>query len=130
MRRFCLALSALLFLPAFALAQHNEQPGDLRPPAAPASSARGGAPTASATVIKRGPWTSVQVNIDRLGNNIKGDAANEPSIGIDPTDPKKIVIGWRQFDRTSSNFRKNGWCATPPVWTSRRAPASTSALTA
>jgi len=38
-----------------------------------------------------------------------GDAANEPSIAIDPTDPNRIVIGWRQFDNVSSNFRQAGY---------------------
>lgn len=50
----------------------------------------------------------VQVNIDALGNNISGDAANEPSIAIDPTDPRRVVIGWRQFDTIASNFRQAG----------------------
>src|SRR6266850_270114 len=31
-----------------------------------------------------GAFTSVQVNVDANGNNITGDAANEPSISIDP----------------------------------------------
>ena len=57
----------------------------------------------------RGPYTSVQVNVDGFGNNIIGDAANEPSIAIDPTDPSKIVIGWRQFDTIESNFRQSGY---------------------
>lgn len=56
----------------------------------------------------RGRFTSVQVNVDEFGNNIVGDAANEPSIAIDPTDPTKIVIGWRQFDTVESNFRQAG----------------------
>lgn len=51
----------------------------------------------------------VQVNVDVNGNNIIGDAANEPSIAIDPTDPNKIVIGWRHFDTVESNFRQAGW---------------------
>jgi len=41
--------------------------------------------------------------------NIVGDAANEPSIAVDPTNPNIIVIGWRQFDSVSSNFRQAGW---------------------
>ena len=43
------------------------------------------------------------------GNNIVGDAANEPSIAVDPTDSNKITIGWRQFNTVSSNFRQGGW---------------------
>ena len=50
-----------------------------------------------------------QVNIDADGNNIVGDAANEPSIAVDPTNPDRIVIGWRQFDIVSSNFRQAGY---------------------
>lgn len=49
-----------------------------------------------------------QVNVDANGNNIIGDAANEPSIAVDPTNPDRIVIGWRQFDTVNSNFRQAG----------------------
>ncbi|MCH7632706.1 MAG: hypothetical protein IIB59_05790 [Planctomycetes bacterium] len=61
-----------------------------------------------------GPWVrdgfvSIQVNVDKRGCNIVGDAANEPSIAIDPTNPRKIAIGWRQFDTVESNFRQAGW---------------------
>lgn len=55
-----------------------------------------------------GPYVSVQVNVDEQGMNIVGDAANEPSIAVDPTDPSRIVIGWRQFDSSTSNFRQAG----------------------
>ena len=53
-------------------------------------------------------FTSYQVNVDASGNNIVGDAANEPSISVDPTDGNKIAIGWRQFDTWTSNFREAG----------------------
>ena len=53
-----------------------------------------------------------QVNIDSSGANILGDAANEPSIAVDPTAPNRIVIGWRQFDTVSSNFRQAGYAYT------------------
>ena len=56
-----------------------------------------------------GPFVSYQVNVDANGNNIIGDAANEPSIAVDPTNPNKMVIGWRQFNTVSSNFRQGGW---------------------
>jgi len=56
-----------------------------------------------------GPYTSVQVNVDEFGYNIPGDAANEPSIAVDPTDPGRLAIGWRQFDTTASDFRQAGW---------------------
>lgn len=56
----------------------------------------------------RGGLVSVQVNVDSKGDNIIGDAANEPSMAIDPTDPNKIAIGWRQFDTITLNFRQAG----------------------
>jgi hypothetical protein len=54
-------------------------------------------------------FTSYQVNVDSNGHNIVGDAANEPSICVDPTNPSKMIIGWRQFNTVSSNFRQAGW---------------------
>src|SRR5881296_2030494 len=54
-------------------------------------------------------FTSYQVNVDSNGNNIIGDAANEPSISVDPTDGSKIAIGWRQFDTWTSDFRQAGY---------------------
>src|SRR5450830_1283479 len=54
-------------------------------------------------------FTRQQVKVDANGNNITGDAANEASIAVDPTNPSKIVIGWRQFNSVSSNFRQGGW---------------------
>ena len=50
-----------------------------------------------------------QVNVDANGNNIVGDAANEPSLAVDPTNPDHIVIGWRQFDDVNNNFRQAGY---------------------
>jgi hypothetical protein len=52
---------------------------------------------------------AAQVNVDQFGNNIIGDAANEPSIAVDPTNPNNMAIGWRQFDTISSNFRQAGY---------------------
>jgi len=54
-------------------------------------------------------FTSYQVNVDANGNNIVGDAANEPSITVDPTNGNKMAIGWRQFNSVASNFRQGGW---------------------
>jgi len=48
-----------------------------------------------------GSFLSFQVNVDAQGNNILGDAANEPSIAVDPTDGNKITIGWRQLPTRS-----------------------------
>ena len=54
-------------------------------------------------------FTSHQVNVNAGGLNITGDAANEPSIAVDPTNGNKMVIGWRQFNSVSSNFRQSGY---------------------
>ena len=62
-----------------------------------------------ATISPHGGFTSYQVNVDANGQNITGDAANEPSICVDPTNPNKMSIGWRQFDTVSNNFRQAGW---------------------
>jgi hypothetical protein len=64
-------------------------------------------------VSPAGRWTfgsnqSIQVNVDAAGYNIVGDAANEPSIAVDPTAPNRMAIGWRQFDTVVSNFRQAG----------------------
>ncbi len=66
-------------------------------------------------------YTTVQVNIDEDGNNILFDAGNEPSIAVDWTNPDRIVIGWRQFDDVSNNFRQAGYAYTDDggeTWTS------------
>jgi len=60
-------------------------------------------------ISQHGPFISYQVNVDSNGTNILGDAANEPSIAVDPTDGNKMTIGWRQFNSVSSNFRQGGW---------------------
>src|SRR5689334_18826727 len=60
------------------------------------------------TVISTPFGTSYQVNVDVTGQNTVGDAANEPSICLDPNNPNRIAIGWRQFDTINSNFRQSG----------------------
>ncbi len=55
---------------------------------------------------------SMQVNVGPGGANILSDAANEPSICVDPLNPNRIAIGWRQFDHVSSNFREGGYAYT------------------
>jgi hypothetical protein len=52
---------------------------------------------------------TTQVNVDANGLNIIGDAANEPSLAIDPNDRDNIVIGWRQFNTVTNNFRQAGY---------------------
>src|SRR5258707_3192335 len=55
--------------------------------------------------------TSYQVNVNGSGQNIAGDAANEPSLCIDPTNSNRIAIGWRQFNTTNSSFRQAGFAS-------------------
>jgi FG-GAP-like repeat len=76
---------------------------DNPPPLFPAVS------TSPGLVSQFGPYTSYQVNVNANGNNVVGDAANEPSICVDPTNRNKMSIGWRQFDSVSSNFRQAGF---------------------
>ena len=56
-----------------------------------------------------GAFTSFQVNVNASGQNILGDAANECSISVDPTNGNKMTIAWRQFNDVTSNFRQAGW---------------------
>src|SRR6266478_1501403 len=65
--------------------------------------------TSPRMISPHGVFISYQVNVDANGNNIVGDAANECSISVDPTNTSKMAIGWRQFDSVSSNFRQGGW---------------------
>jgi len=67
---------------------------------------------APALVSQFGPYTSYQVNVDANGNNIIGDAANEPSICVDPHNSNRMSIGWRQFNSVASNFRQAGFAYT------------------
>src|SRR5262245_45993617 len=53
--------------------------------------------------------TSYQVNVHAFGKNIPGDAANEPSLCIDPANPNRIAVGWRQFNTTNSAMRLAGY---------------------
>jgi hypothetical protein len=45
--------------------------------------------TSPGLVSQFGPYTSYQVNVNANGNNVVGDAANEPSICVDPTNRNK-----------------------------------------
>jgi hypothetical protein len=85
---------------------HRETPDD-----PPASQAARDDPEARSPGLRvsYGPYVSIQVNVDALGRNIVGDAANEPSLAVSPARPGGVVVGWRQFDHVSSNFRKAGW---------------------
>ncbi len=62
----------------------------------------------SATSTGFAQYSIVQVSTNAFGQDILGDAANEPSIAIDPTNPNRMAIGWRQFDTITNNFRQAG----------------------
>src|SRR4051794_26227568 len=66
----------------------------------------------AAMISQHGAFTSYQVNVNSNGQNITQDAANEPSIAVDPTNRNKMSIGWRQFDSVASNFRQAGYAYT------------------
>ncbi len=76
-------------------------------PGAPGGGGAGGAGLPRPVVF--GDFVSIQVNVGAGGLNVTGDAANEPSIAVDPTAPNRIAIGWRQFDTIASNFRQGGF---------------------
>src|SRR5947207_8072699 len=65
--------------------------------------------TSPRMISRFGLFISYQVNVDANGQNIIGDAANECSISVDPTDGNKMTIAWRQFNDVTSNFRQGGW---------------------
>jgi hypothetical protein len=94
---------------AISSAQPPEEPFALETPVDDPYLAAPDLPRFPAAVMQRGPFASVQVNVDERGNNIQGDAGNEPSIAVDPTAPNRIAIGWRQFDTVLSNFRQAGY---------------------
>jgi hypothetical protein len=86
-------------------AGHQERLDD--PPASQSEVAKN-QPAIEPVVVEHNGFVSVQVNTGPGGVNIAGDAANEPSIAVDPTAPLRLAVGWRQFDSTSSNFREAG----------------------
>jgi hypothetical protein len=83
---------------------HHEVPGDSYLP-----NAFQGKKTSPAQTYTGSNIFTTQVNVNASGKNIVGDAANEPSIAVDASDPNRMVIGWRQFENVSSNFRQAGW---------------------
>lgn len=70
---------------------------------------RAGRPSSPAYRFSATNIFTIQVNVNDFGENIIGDAANEPSLTVDPTDPSRMAIGWRQFDTITSNFRQAGY---------------------
>ena len=73
--------------------------------------------TSPRMISQFGAFTSFQANVDANGNNILGDAANEPSITVDPTNHNRMAIGWRQFNSVQSDFRQGGWAFTTDAGT-------------
>src|SRR5436305_8918135 len=65
--------------------------------------------TSPRMISQFGAFTSFQVNVNASGQDILGDAANECSISVDPTNGNKMTIAWRQFNDVTSNFRQAGW---------------------
>jgi hypothetical protein len=104
----CLVLLLLRAIAAGQTAQHKPLPSgeQERYGDSPALIWRTG--LSPGVVSQHGAFTSYQVNVASNGQNITGDAANEPSISVDPTNLSKMTIGWRQFDSVSSNFRQAG----------------------
>lgn len=64
------------------------------------------AATTEAEIPIEGP---VQVNVGADAGNIVGDAANEPTLVVDPTAPDRMVAAWRQFDDPDVRLRTAGW---------------------
>src|SRR5262245_15521199 len=115
--RLALAASTLVVLPRVSLAADESQERKPLPTEEameeygdpPAPLPMWGIATSPGMVTQEGPFISHQVNVDGAGQNIVGDAANEPSIAVDPTNHNRMVIGWRQFNSVSSNFRQSGY---------------------
>jgi hypothetical protein len=114
--RFALAALGLVALPLISVASNEPLERRSLPSEAleeyddpPAPAPLWGIGTSPGMVTQEGAFVSRQVNVDGAGNNITGDAANEPSIGVDPTDHSRMVIGWRQFNSVTSNFRQSGY---------------------
>ncbi len=70
-----------------------------------------------------GAYTSIQINVNASGQNIVGDAANEPSIAVNPLNPNNSVITWNQFDSVLSDDRETGWSFTKNGGSNWRLPS-------
>jgi hypothetical protein len=115
MRKFIAAFFSLLVAAAIPSAETRER----RPLPATELEKYGDAPaylyrtdSSPGMLSQYGPFISYQVNVDANGQNLLGDAANEPSITIDLTNGNKMAIGWRQFNSVFSSFRQGGWAYT------------------
>jgi len=87
------------------LSMHHEVPDDAFSPVVSTK-------TSPAFTSRSDVFFTTQVNINAFGQNILGDAANEPSITVDPTNPNRMMIGWRQFNTVTNNFRQAGYAYT------------------
>ena len=99
-------LSASIAAPGSGLSEPIESCDDPVQILPPASSAAAPMPR---WMTATGVVEHVQVNLDEDGLNILGDAANEPTIAVDPTAPNRMVIFWRQFGNVGSSFRQAGY---------------------
>ncbi len=111
-----LAITSLVLpsAPAIAADENEESEANVEEPLEkydmpPAPSPLWGIGVSPGMISVHDQFTSHQVNVNGSGLNITGDAANEPSIAVDPTNPNRMVIGWRQFDSVTSNFRQGGF---------------------
>ncbi len=66
------------------------------------------AAAAKATQVSQGFFNSIQMNVDANGDNITGDAAQEPSIAIDAAQPDHFAASWKQFNAIGSSKRQAG----------------------
>ncbi|MEY2489630.1 MAG: hypothetical protein QOC70_1572 [Verrucomicrobiota bacterium] len=107
----CLVLLLVIAVASAQTAQHKPLPNEPleKYDNPPALSPLWGIGVSPGMVSVHDQFTSRQVNVNASGLNITGDAANEPSISVDPTNHNRMVIGWRQFDSVTSNFRQGGW---------------------
>src|SRR5437764_9993677 len=111
-----LAVGSLMLFPLLAIASDHAAPRKPLPTepleeydTPPAPYPMRGIGVSPGMVVQEGGFVSHQVNVNSAGQNIVGDAANEPSITVDPTNHNRMVIGWRQFNSVSSNFRQAGY---------------------
>jgi hypothetical protein len=109
MRRLLVASSLLCALAGVAAAELEKEVPNL-PPGKPAR--EDALARSPGRRLAFGSYESIQVNVDAVGNNIVGDAANEPSLAVNPLNPSNMVVGWRQFDTVTSDFRQAGWAYT------------------
>jgi len=118
-----LAIGAFLMIPSSSSSQtetkkdvqsgHHEVPNDPY-----IASPRESMDTSPAYQFSAPGIVTTQVNVNSSGLNIVGDAANEPSIAVNPLDPNFMTIGWRQFNTISSDFRQAGYGFTTDAGTS------------